>query len=567
VVCGRVYIVPEPRRFEFDGTWYDFDGFSNFPEFLAREFGVPRGSWVVERVGGVGSGVVVEKGVVRIWGDERVALATVLQLVVQCRGRLPRVRVEEGFRFGFRGFHLDVARGGVPTVGALKKLLRWLFLLKYNYLGLYLEDLFPWGRYPDIGVHRGRYSREELREVIEYGSSLGVEVFPSLELLGHMENILMLPPYMRFSEWHNPAEGVLDVSSSEAREFALNLLEDVISFFPSKYIHIGGDETWALGRGKSLDKTISFEGPRLYEEYTKLLVEVVKSRGRVPVVWGDMITAAYLRESEKGLWRRVLESSLWRETIVANWDYTPSGVEHFKKIIRDVADRGLRQVVAPGLWNWNRFYPDYVTALENLRNFLTAAKEEPSVEGFLITAWGDDGSECLFSYLYPLLLASMEIAEGGGNWEEKWIALTGESRDVLEARKIFGKVDTVINEYEQRWGFWLPKHVLLKTRALSIYERYIPRELFDRLRKDLEEAIESSRNIWLPNDLQFIREFYIATLRALDKKTRVSDYIKLAEIYRELWLSERKPHGLEEVIGKLWRAAGVTELEKKTVDQ
>jgi hexosaminidase len=140
---NRIYIVPEPKLIEFDGTWYDFDGFSNFSEFLAREFGVSQGSWVIEKVSGTGTGVAVEKGVVRIWGNENVALATVLQLVVQGRGKMPKIRVVEGLRFGFRGFHLDVARGGVPTVSTLKKLLRWLFLLKYNYLGLYLEDLFP----------------------------------------------------------------------------------------------------------------------------------------------------------------------------------------------------------------------------------------------------------------------------------------------------------------------------------------------------------------------------------------------------------------------------------------
>ena len=367
-------MVPEPKQLDFDGVWYDFDGFANFPEFLAKEFGVPRGSWVIEKVSGKGTGVSIEeKGVVRIWGDERVAYATLIQLVIQGRGRLPRVRIVEEFRFSFRGFHLDVARGGVPTVDYLKKLLKWLFLLKYNYLALYLEDLFPWERYPDIGVHRGRYTRDELREVIEYGQRLGIEVFPSLELLGHMENILMLPPYMRYSEWHNPGEGVLNVADEEARRFGLSLLEEVLDFFPSRYIHIGGDETWALGRGKSLDVTGVFRGPELYEEYTRLLVEAVARRGKVPMIWGDMIRAAYLRESEKALWRRVLESPIWREAVIANWDYSPRDIEHFRKVIRELSEKGLKQVVAPGLWNWNRFYPDYVTALTNLRNFLTAA--------------------------------------------------------------------------------------------------------------------------------------------------------------------------------------------------
>jgi len=558
----KVYIVPEPKMIEFDGTWYDFDGFQNFPEFLAKEFGIGKGSWVVEKTEGSGSGVVIEKGVVRIWGDEKIAYATILQLVMQGRGMLPKVKVVEEFRYRFRGFHLDVARGGVPTVNTLKKLLKWLYILKYNYLALYLEDLFPWEKYKDIGVVRGRYSREELREVIEYGKKLGVEVIPSLELLGHMERILVLPPYRKFSEWHNPAEGVLDASDEEARNFAKDLLKEVVEFFPSEYIHIGGDETWALGRGKSLDKTLRFEGPKLYEEHTKMLVSVVKEHGKKPMIWGDMITAAYLRESEKEVWRSILESPIWRETIVVNWDYTPRPVEHFKNSIKIISDKGLRQIIAPGLWNWNRFYPDYPTALENLRNFFAAAKNDPSVEGFLITAWGDDGSECLFQYLDPLILASMEIAEGSGEWEEKWMALTGEAKEVLEIRKDFGKIFSAKEEFWVRWGFWLPKHIVLKTDIMRIAKIYLDKGVIENLRKEIEEVIRKAESINLPRGLEFIKEFYKLVLKVIDNRATASDYIAIAKTYAELWLEERKPNGLETIVGRFWSAAGITELEK-----
>lgn len=55
------------------------------------------------------------------------------------------------------------------------------------------------------------------------------------------------------------------------------------------------------------------------------------------------------------------------------------------------------------------------------------ARDEGVME-FLIAAWGDDGEECSFSFLDPLLLAAMEIAEGKGAWEEKWMTLGGKTR-------------------------------------------------------------------------------------------------------------------------------------------
>ena len=134
-----------------------------------------------------------------------------------------------------------------------------------------------------------------MNEVIEYGRELGIEVLPSLELAGHMEHILSLPEYRRSSEWQRPSEGCLNVSDGEAREFAYQLLRDAVETYPSEYVHIGGDETWALGRGRSLSKTWTFEGPKLYGSHQRRMIEIVKEYGKKPILWGDMISSIYLK--------------------------------------------------------------------------------------------------------------------------------------------------------------------------------------------------------------------------------------------------------------------------------
>ncbi|MEM2528193.1 MAG: beta-N-acetylhexosaminidase [Ignisphaera sp.] len=410
-----------------------------------------------------------------------------------------------------------------------------------------------------MGFFRGRYSENELKEIVDYGANLGIEVFPSLELCGHMENILILPPFHRYSEWHNPKEGVLNVDNEEAREFAYNLLKEVVDFFPSRYIHIGGDETWALGRGRSLDKSLKFIGPELYERHHYNMIKIVKTRNKVPMVWGDMIAAAYLRESEKEQWKRLLDSPIWKEVVVVNWDYSPNSKEYFREKIRLFKEKNIEQIVAPGLWNWNRYYPDFPTALENLKNFLEAAREE-GISGFLVTAWGDDGSECLFSLLDPLILAAIEFAEGNGNWEDKWASLIGEEPRVVNARKLFGEVDTVITKWNVRWGIWLPKHILLKTEISKLITRFIPAEEIANLRNAIERTLEYVKDLVLPDDLNFIRSFLEATLKSINGNITVSEYIALAREYSNLWLRERKIEGLENIVGRFWRAAGIHDL-------
>lgn len=540
----RIRIVPEPMSLDFTGRWFKFDGFREFPEFITKEFNLKRGSWEFKEVKESGIGIRVRENVVEWWGDERVCCATILQLLRHRSGYLPEVEVREEFVFKFRGFHLDIARGGVPKVSTFKRILRWLFLLKYNYFAIYLEDLFPWKKYPQIGAKRGRLTEDELREVIDYGAKLGIEVFPSLELTGHMENILTLPEFRKYSEWHRPSEGCLDLSNPEAREFAYELLNEVLDFFPSKYVHIGGDETWALGRGKSLNKMWKFEGPKLYLKHHTEMVRRVKERGKVPMMWGDMLAGMYLRdESERKMWSVLLENEIWKEVVIANWDYGPKDVEYFVSKVKLFSDRGCAQVVCPGFNNWNRYYPDFDVAIVNINNFITAAKKV-GVLGFLVTAWGDDGEECLFSLLDPLLLATMEIAEGKGDWEEKWLVLSGESREVLEVRKAFGK--SSVSNYI--------KGVLFQPRSelveLSIFNEW-------------KEVLELARTLRLPKDLAFIRDCLELGLMKVEGKGTVSDYLRMAVNYSQLWLEERKVEGLDRIVRRFWGAAGNLELERK----
>jgi len=543
----EIHIVPEPKSLKFSGETFVFDGFENFPEFLAREFNIPKGKWKITITSGEGTGLEIKEKEIVTWGDKYANYATILQLLRQDPDRLPEVRVEEEFNFSFRGFHLDIARGGVPTVETFKRILRWLFLLKYNYFAIYFEDLFPWREHPTIGRHRGRLTEDELREVTEYGKHLGIEVFPSLELSGHMEHILSLPEYHDFSEWHRPSEGCLDLSNEEAREFAYQLLRDAVELCPSKYIHIGGDETWALGRGRSLSKTWTFEGPKLYEMHHRRMIEMVKEAGKKPILWGDMISGMYLKRITKDAsrWEEVIKSPIWKEALIANWDYSPGSKEYFREKIGIFKDRGLPQLACPGLSNWRRYYPNFQTALENLKNFLEAAREE-KITGFLITAWGDDGEECLFSLLKPLLLASIEIAEGSGRWEEKWMALSGESSEVLKARILFG--DPEITENLKRIvfrDFWF--HRMEDARREELKVKWM---------KTLKEVGKAQ----LPEDLDFIRQLIGLGVKVLSGEVRISDYITLSRMYADLWLNERKPEGLEMIIERFWGAAGRKDL-------
>jgi len=245
---------------------------------------------------------------------------------------------------------------------------------------------------------------------------------------------------------------------------------------------------------------------------------------------------------------------MWEETIIANWNYNGYSQQYFENLIARVENNVKNQVVCPGFANWYGYYPIYTQALKNMENFLIPARKF-GLKGFLVTSWGD---ECLFSFLKPLILACMEIAEGNGKWEDKWIALSGETYDVLKVRKLFGDTN-MVNE------LWT---VLLEGSSYHGITGSMVKEVKDKGVMNLwERVIDDIENICLPEDLDLIKKILLIGINKLRNCATVSEYLELAEIYARLWLKERKSEGgLKRAVSEFWAAAARIELETKLLN-
>ena len=543
----KISIVPEPKSIKTTGNWLKFTGIKNCPAVLKKYFGIKTGDFAIEKIANPGIGIQISDKQIKIWGDENICYSTLYQLILHKKGFLPELRIEESLKHDFRAYHHDIARGGVLTVDSFKKLLRLLFICKYNYFFIYFEDLFSWEKYPDIGSARGKLTREELTEIIGYGKQLGIEICPSLELMGHMEWIFRIPAYSKFSEKNFvfPAgEDCLNGSDDEAKQFAYDLLQEVIDFFKdAKYIHIGGDETWSSGRYKSLDKFNEYRAPEMYLEHHKNMIEIVRKNNKIPVLWGDMLTGMYLHKEIKHKWENVINSKVWDDVLIANWDYASESKEHFDKKIKLFGSR--EQIICPGTSNWGRYYPDYPVAEINIMNFSEAAKENNTVKGFLLTSWGDDGAESFHVYQEPLILAQMECIEGNGDWVSKWLNISQESMEILEVRKQFG-TSQVIN---------ITKPVLLCNSKLE--------------KKDvslLKKIIKDTEKIKLDEYLSLTRELIGILLKKSSGKLKPADILGYVKKYARLWLKERKKANLNVVTNKFKTVyADVSGYDKKVL--
>ena len=118
----------------------------------------------------------------------------------------------------------------------------------YNTLLLYMEDTYEVNDHPYFGYMRGRYSKEELREVDDYAYCFGIEVIPCIQTLAHLATALRWQEMRHLSD----TSDMLLVGYEGTYEFISAMLKTCKECFRSRKINIGMDEAAELGLGRYL---------------------------------------------------------------------------------------------------------------------------------------------------------------------------------------------------------------------------------------------------------------------------------------------------------------------------
>ncbi|HEX5575208.1 MAG TPA: family 20 glycosylhydrolase, partial [Gemmatimonadales bacterium] len=187
---------------------------------------------------------------------------------------IPALEIEDAPRFPYRGLLLDVARWYYPPE-FIKKLIDLLALYKLNTLQLHLTDDQGWRleirKYPlltrvgawrketilgqhfdpyvgDGKPHGGSYTQEQMRDLVTYAQARRVTIVPEIEMPGHAGAALAAYPELSCTGGPfevSPVWGVhqdIFCPSEQTFGFLEDVLVEVMQLFPSRYIHIGGDE-------------------------------------------------------------------------------------------------------------------------------------------------------------------------------------------------------------------------------------------------------------------------------------------------------------------------------------
>ena len=202
------------------------------------------------------------------------AMQSLLQLILlqPVMGEVPCAEITDHPRFGYRGVMLDVSRNFFP-VSYIKRFLDLMSLYKMNKFHWHLTDGPGWRleikkypeltsktayrthntwkqwwdsprRYSELGnpnAYGGYYTQMQAREIVAYARQRGITVIPEIEMPGHSDEVLAVYPNLSCSG--KPyVNGELCLGNDSTYIFLKNVLTEVISIFPSEYIHVGGDE-------------------------------------------------------------------------------------------------------------------------------------------------------------------------------------------------------------------------------------------------------------------------------------------------------------------------------------
>lgn len=250
---------------------------------------------------------------------------------------VPALTITDQPRFGYRGLLVDVARFFSPKENLLR-IIDCMAMLKLNKLHLHLVDdngwrieikkypllteigscrvdrpgkTFPERRNPRQGeptVEKGFYTQNEIREIVRYAQERHIEVIPEIEMPAHSNAALAAYPLLSCPVVDkfigvlpglggNHADVIFCAGNDSVFTFLQDILDEVLELFPSKYIHLGGDEArkthWeecplcqTRMKAESLENTEELQG-----YFMARVARYVQNKGREVIGWDELTNA------------------------------------------------------------------------------------------------------------------------------------------------------------------------------------------------------------------------------------------------------------------------------------
>ena len=281
----------------------------------------------------------INKNFILIRGSDREGLIhgiySLIQLIPRSSGiddsKLACVTIKDYPEFKWRGLLLDCCRHFM-SIDFVKRYIDLLAYHKMNVLHWHLTedqgwrveiekypkltDIGAWRKEKDGSVYGGFYTKEQIKEVVNYAYHRGVNIVPEIELPGH--SVAALAAHPEYSCTGGPFEVETDwgvfkdiycAGNDSTFVFLENVLDEIIELFPSEYIHIGGDEApkYRWENCSKCKKRIQDENLQdtheLQSYFIQRIENYISSKGKKLIGWDEILDGGLAQGATVQSWR------------------------------------------------------------------------------------------------------------------------------------------------------------------------------------------------------------------------------------------------------------------------
>jgi hypothetical protein len=310
---------------------------------------------------------------------------------------LPTGTVRDWPAMPYRGIDDDLSRGPFPTLEFQKHQIRVFASFKVNIYSPYFEHTLLYPDQPLAAPPGSALTPAEAAELVAYARQYHVTIIPEQEAFSHLHHVLKWELYQDDAE--TPHGYVLAPGQPGTLPLIKDWFTQVAQEFPSPFIHIGGDETFDLGAGRTKEAVEQQGYGPVYVDFLKQIHDELAPLNRRLLFWGDIGDA-----------NPDAVSALPKDMIAVPWKYDNEA--SFDKYIEPFSKAGIETWVAPGDANWNEVYPVAKTALWNIQGFIRDGQRLGST-GALITVWNDDGEGLFNMDWYGVLFGAVAAWQPG----------------------------------------------------------------------------------------------------------------------------------------------------------
>ncbi len=312
-------VIPQPNTVEFYGgeCWLD----DNKVTYKTNEF-YPDEYYCIEITDG--------ETIITTKGEKGRYYAHLTLEQINEAGKAPICKIIDLPAYSYRGFMIDSARH-MQTLDEIKAYISAAARFKFNTFHWHLCDDQGWRieieKYPMLNIkgsyryghgfgnprmekYGGYYTKDEIREIVEFCKERYIDVIPEVDMPGHTVAVLASYPELscRGKEIATEMKGgifkdILCAGNDDVFDFCFGVLDEVAELFPGEYVHIGGDEApkarWCAC--PKCQKRIKDEGLKNEEElqgwFANKIIAYLETKGKKAFAWNESLNSGILNNN------------------------------------------------------------------------------------------------------------------------------------------------------------------------------------------------------------------------------------------------------------------------------